>query len=403
MIENITAFIGWHEFLLVVLSMCLCWILVALRRHIPRLTGHAGHLSAVQAMHTQPRPRVGGIAIFVTLWVSLLFVPVSIADTYGRFMVAASLLFIVGLLEDLGFSISPRNRLLAAAIASLAVISLIGVWLPRADIPGLDALLLHWSVGGLFTILLTAGIANGFNMIDGANGLASLTALIAAVALSLIADQAGYTVMVQLAIMLAAGILGFLLVNYPFGLIFLGDAGAYTMGFVLSWFGIAILVNAPEASPWAILLTMFWPAADMLLAIYRRSRRKTAAMAADRLHAHQMVMRALEICVLGRKRRNIANPMSTFLLAPFILAPPVAGVVFWNQPLLAFLAAVIFGVIFFSSYATAPVVIHRYRRRVKDHRQGGRLQIDHSLNNRAENSHLLVRRPKRVTQRFRRN
>jgi UDP-N-acetylmuramyl pentapeptide phosphotransferase/UDP-N-acetylglucosamine-1-phosphate transferase len=169
--------------------------------------------------------------------------------------------------------------------------------------------------------------------------------------------------MMHLAMMVAASVLGFLLLNYPRGLIFLGDAGAYTLGFVLSWFGISILLNVPEASPWALLLTMFWPVADTLLAIYRRSRRGRDTMAPDRLHVHQMVMRGLEICVLGRGRRDIANPLTTLLLAPFVMAPPVAGVLLWDQALYSFVAFVAFLLLFFGSYMMAPRVIDAYRRK----------------------------------------
>jgi len=220
----------------------------------------------------------------------------------------------------------------------------------------------HWAIGVPLTLLVTVGIANGFNLIDGVNGLTSFTAIVASVAMSFIAQQAGYTEMIHLLMMVAAGAFGFFLVNYPLGLIFLGDAGAYTLGFVLSWFGIAVLINAPAVSPWAILLTLFWPIADTLLAIYRRFRSKADVSAPDRLHVHQMVMRALEICILGRKRRRIANPLTTLVLAPLVIAPPVAGVLLWNQNQNAFLAVLVFGVLFFASYAAAPVLIRRFRR-----------------------------------------
>lgn len=342
----------WHEVLLTLVSVFLCWALVIVAPKVPRLYGRA-HLEAVQASHSKPTPRVGGIGIFGSLAISVIFVPSEITWSYGLFIVAASVIFIVGLAEDLGFGVSPLRRLCAVCLASVLAILFLGVWLPRLDIPGLDVLMTYWFVGVPFTLLVTAGIANGFNLIDGVNGLASFTAIAAAMALGLISGQAGYSEMVHLSTLLAAGIFGFFIINYPYGLIFLGDAGAYTIGFVLSWFGIAVLLNAPEVSPWAILLTMFWPLADTLLAIYRRARGKLATMAPDRLHVHQLVMRTLEIYVLGRGKRKIANPLSTLILAPFVAAPPVVGVLFWNQTTLAFLSVVGFLVLFFGSYALA--------------------------------------------------
>jgi len=161
-----------------------------------------------------------------------------------------------------------------------------------------------------------------------------------------------------------SAVAGFFLVNFPRGKIFLGDAGAYTLGFVLAWIGIAVLNAAPSVSAWAILLTVYWPLCDTLLAMYRRSRSKRDAMAPDRLHAHQLVMRSLEILILGRGRRNLANPLTTIVLAPFVAAPPLAGVLLWNNPLLAFVFAVGFLGLFWGSYFLAGKLTRVYRRRI---------------------------------------
>jgi UDP-GlcNAc:undecaprenyl-phosphate GlcNAc-1-phosphate transferase len=353
----------WEEVSLFLVSALLCCVIVLVGPRFSRLNGRAQHLRAVQATHSRPTLRVGGIALFGAFALSVVFAPSEITGRYFMFVLSTAIIFGVGLAEDLGFAVSPIKRLYAVCLASLATILLLGVWLPRADVPGLDLLMSYWIVGVPITLLVTAGVANGFNLIDGVNGLAPFTALVAAVALGLIAEQASYSVMVHLCMMLAAAILGFLMLNYPYGLIFLGDAGAYTLGFVLSWFGISILLFAPEASPWAILLTVFWPVADTLLAIYRRTRRKVATMTPDRLHVHQLVMRALEIYVLGRGHRKIANPLSTAVLAPFVIAPPIAGIIFWDQTTMAFLSVLCFAGLFFGSYSLAFPLLRLMKRR----------------------------------------
>lgn len=349
-------------FLLFALSVCISTAIIVMWQRFPRLNGRVDDLLAIQSTHTRVTPRLGGIAIFGALCLSVIFAPFSISGAYSDFILATSLIFIVGLSEDLGLHMSPRVRLLAAVGSSLLAIWLLGVWLPRIGIPGLDGVVNYWAVGIPLTLLVTAGVSNGFNLIDGVNGLSSLTAIVTAVALSQISALAGYPIMVHLAMMVAAGIFGFFVLNYPFGQIFLGDAGAYTIGFVLSWFGISILINAPDVSPWAILLTMYWPIADTLLAIYRRSGKSTDVAAPDRLHVHQMVMRALEICVLGRARRVIANPLTTLVMAPFVITPPVVGVMLWDQNLYAFLAVMAFTALFFASYAMIPKMVRQFRR-----------------------------------------
>ncbi len=344
-----------------ILSTALCIALFLLRKRFPRLSGRSGDLKAIQSAHSRLTPRIGGLGIFAAF--AVVLIAVAQADTGSSLIfVGAALLFSVGLAEDLGYGITPRKRMGAAALASVLVIILLGQWLNRTDIPFLDPGLQFLLPGASLTILLTVGIANGFNLIDGVNGLAALAGIVAALCLATIAAEVSLTPIVQMSVLLAAAIFGFFVVNYPLGLIFLGDSGAYTIGFVLCWFGIIIIGHAPEVSPWAILLTLFWPIADTLLAIYRRVRSKSHALAPDRMHTHQMVMRALEICWFGRDRRHISNPMTTLLLAPFVTAPPIVGVLFWDASLISFLAVIVFCVLFFASYVICGRLIARFRR-----------------------------------------
>ncbi|MCH8467904.1 MAG: glycosyltransferase [Roseinatronobacter sp.] len=275
---------------------------------------------------------------------------------------ATSILFFVGLVEDLTGKVPPRLRLLAALLSSLLVIISLGLWLPRAGIPGLDGLMGNWWVGVPITLMLTAGIANGFNLIDGVNGLAAMTALIAALSFSIISHNAGLLGLSHINLMLAASVFGFLVLNFPAGKIFLGDCGAYVLGFVLSWLGIGIVINNAAVTPWAILLVLFWPVADTMLAIYRRASRRRSAMAPDRLHVHQLVMRALELCGC---RRSVANPLTTLILMPFIVVPASLGVVFWDEPLRAFLSVVFLGIGFALAYRIAFKLVWKYRAKLK--------------------------------------
>lgn len=89
-------------------------------------------------------------------------------------------------------------------------------------------------------------------------------------------------------------------------------------------------------------------------------------MKPDRLHVHQLVMRSLEIFVLGRNRRDLANPITTVILAPFVMTPVAAGVVFWNKPLAALLSFVILLALFFSSY----IFFVKFIRRIPHVREG---------------------------------
>ena len=352
--------------LLFATSGALCLALIRLAARVPRLSGSPGLLRSVQAFHLNPTPRVGGIAIFAALTLGILLMPDAILNTYISFIFSAGVLFIVGLSEDLGFGVSPLRRLLVALFASLLVVMFLGISMPRMGIPALDWLMSYWAISVALTLLVTAGIANAFNLIDGVNGLASIAAMTAAAAMGAIAHHAGHSEISTVALFLISAIMGFFVFNFPFGRIFLGDAGAYTLGFVLAWLAVALMVKVPEVSPWALLLTLFWPVADTLLAIYRRWLKQCDRMAPDRLHVHQLVLRALEIYVLGRGNRRVANPLTTLFLTPLIIAPAVLGVIFWNDVLGSFISVLVCAMVFFGAYVLAFPMLRRARRKAFD-------------------------------------
>ena len=138
---------------------------------------------AVQSAHTGFVPRVGGLAIYIAILVlipllSFGFIPLSIvfdlnAEQLTLLILSAAPVFVAGLAEDFGYSVSPKFRLIASAASSLIAILLFKVWLDSLGIPGVDTLLMFAPFGILFTIFAAVGVVNAFNLIDGLNGLSS--------------------------------------------------------------------------------------------------------------------------------------------------------------------------------------------------------------------------------------
>jgi UDP-N-acetylmuramyl pentapeptide phosphotransferase/UDP-N-acetylglucosamine-1-phosphate transferase len=167
-----------------------------------------------------------------------------------------------------------------------------------------------------------------------------------------------------MAVLLGCGIAGFWVLNFPLGLIFLGDAGAYIIGMTLGWLGVITLVNGEGVAPWSILLALFWPIADMTLAIWRRAGRNTSAMQPDRLHMHQLVMRTLNIYIFGKKKHTLSNPLTTLLLSPSVIMPPICATLLWDKQLYTFGLVLVFGVLFFLSYLKLLAYVKLKNRRV---------------------------------------
>ena len=319
--------------------------------------------SAVQTSHLNPTPRIGGLAIIIALIVAAaLSHSADNWTTFVLFLVSAMPVFVVGLAEDLGYSASPRRRLLAATVSGAVFIALIGQWVLRTGILGLDTAL-HWSPFAVaFSLFLAVGISHAFNLIDGLNGLAGFTAFAASLALATIAHQSALTEHRDILLAISAAIIGFLVFNFPFGKIFLGDAGAYAIGHMLVWMSVSILWNAPDVSPFAMLLIFFWPVADTLLAITRRFSLGKPIAQPDRLHFHQLIMRGVEIGLLGRKKRRIANPLAALFTLPFVFAPVIAGVMFALDHRAAAMACGLFAVAFIATYKTGMWIAPKLRR-----------------------------------------
>ena len=320
-------------------------------------------LKAVQSAHSQPTPRVGGLAILISM--GCVF-PLSEYFNYDisvlfPFLISLIPIILVGTSEDLGFSMAPRRRLFAIGASSILVMAFYSSWASRAGIPYIDDLFEIAPAGIALTLLVTVGVTNAFNLIDGLNGLAAFTAMTIAISLSISACIVGQIDICILSLTIIPIILGFFILNFPFGKIFLGDCGAYLLGFTLIWISIILINSENSVSPFAIILIFFYPVADTLLAIWRRKTLGKPGYLPDRLHYHQLMMRFLEIRFFGRTQRRITNPLATLALVPLITAPQVLGLLTIQDPLIAAISLFISASIFVSSYKLGISLSKRHR------------------------------------------
>lgn len=318
---------------------------------------------AIQASHVIPVARIGGLSIIISSVVAAtLFFDVHTSwPHYWLILISAFPVFVIGFFEDMGYLVRPRERILAAALSGAVFVILTGYWLPHTDIPVLD-LAMQWAPFGIgFSIFLAVGVSHSFNLIDGLNGLSGFTAIGVALSLALISKEAGIYEYFNILLFTCSAIAGFLILNFPLGKIFLGDAGAYFIGHILFWMAISIICVSPNITPFSMLLIFFWPVADTLLAIVRRLYLGVPISNPDRLHFHQLVRRGVEIILLGRKRRHISNPLATVLILPLIFAPMAVGVSLAMNRVESMLACIYFGILFISSYKACMWLARRFR------------------------------------------
>ena len=336
-----------------IVTFLICITITLLTPALFKLVQREDDLSAVQASHIKPTLRVGGLGILIGLLVGLFLLKLDrdLVSFGSIILVTAIPLVLAGFAEDIGLHLRPSFRLGAIALSSLFCAVLLPNVISKLGLIWLDDALGYYPVALLFTIFAASGVTNAFNLIDGLNGLASFTAITTSVALAAIAKIAGLDHLQYFYTLLTIVTFGFFLLNYPFGKLFLGDGGAYLLGFCLVWGGINLANQVAGLSAFAVLLIFFWPIADTMLAIWRRIKLSSPTSRPDRLHFHQLVMRFLEIRVLGRQRRQISNPLATFIIAPLIVAPQICGLIFAFEHYAAVVSSILFSLVFIMTYA----------------------------------------------------
>jgi UDP-N-acetylmuramyl pentapeptide phosphotransferase/UDP-N-acetylglucosamine-1-phosphate transferase len=280
----------------------------------------------VQKFHSNPTPRVGGIAIVAAVLVGTLMTLPGRQSLLWPLLLASTPAFVFGLVEDLTKRVSVRARLLATMACGVLGWILTGLSITDADVLGLDWLLGFTVVSVAFTAFAVGGVANAINIIDGFNGLASGTAIIILTSFGFMASAAGDADLAYTSLILAGAVLGFGLVNWPLGKIFLGDGGAYFVGFAVAWVAVLMQARHPEVSAWAPMLVCAYPVLEVLFSILRRRRRRKSAGDADRLHLHSLVKRRVVRRLLPHASKLVRNSVTGAFMWGAALLPAAIAV-----------------------------------------------------------------------------
>jgi len=232
------------------------------------------------------------------------------------FFLASIPAFLFGLTEDLTKKIGVLIRLAATFASGVLAWLLSGISLNRLDILGIDWLLGWPVISVIFTAFAVAGIANAVNIVDGFNGLASGLVAMSLAALGFVAQSVGDITLMNVCIMLFAVVLGFMCMNFPFGKIFMGDGGAYLIGFCLAWVAILLPIRNPSISPWCSLLACIYPILEVLFSIARRLSRNLHPGHPDRLHLHSLI----KVRIVRKHLASLSPVLMNSAVSPLVWA-----------------------------------------------------------------------------------
>ena len=266
---------------------------------IPRLIEFAQKLKVFdnggdRASHEGSTPFFGGIAIFTGVICSLLFW--ADIEDIQYILVSILIVFIVGLIDDLR-QITAFKKLIGQIIATLILIffgdlqidSMHGV-LGVYDLP-------IW-ISTLFTIFVVIVITNGFNLIDGVDGLAGGVGVIATSCFGFVSVMIGQNDMALIAFTLSGALIGFLKYNYYPARIFMGDTGSLVVGMILSVLAINTIkfglitedFKLPHKGPLLAIVILAIPLFDSLRVFIVRTSKGVGPFSPGRDHIHHALL-----------------------------------------------------------------------------------------------------------------
>ncbi|MET0321184.1 MAG: glycosyltransferase [Duganella sp.] len=305
------------------------------RLHGPALDAN---FVGVQKVHGHRVARIGGLAIFLAVALSSALsiwrVP-AMGQWLMGLLLCSTVAFAGGIIEDYTGRVSAAWRLLLTMGAAALGFFLLDARIDRIDWPLAVLPLAYWWLTLPLTVLAVAGIANAVNIIDGFNGLASVVCICMLLSLGYVALQVGDTFVLVAALIVAGAAAGFLIWNYPVGLIFLGDGGAYFIGFMLGELAVLLVIRNPQVSTWYPALLLIYPAFETLFSVYRRMFvRGKSPVLPDGIHLHSLIFRRVVRWAVGSKearalvRRNSLTSPYLWLFSLFAVIP---ATVFWHH------------------------------------------------------------------------
>jgi UDP-N-acetylmuramyl pentapeptide phosphotransferase/UDP-N-acetylglucosamine-1-phosphate transferase len=310
--NGVSMVIGFENYVIcVMVSFVASGLLVLLFQNFSVLKRQS--FSGPQKIHEGFVPRFGGLAISASIFSTLIFFPNVKQSLFLLLTLAAMPALLAGLVEDFTGRVSARLRLWASLFVGVIFCAVTGYSISSVNIELIDFFLSVPIISMCLTILAIASLANSINIIDGLNGLAGSSTAFMTISFGFLASQSGDHQLGIICYTLAASCFGFLLLNFPFGKIFLGDGGAYFLGSLLATIAIIIPERNADISPFSSLLIVMYPFYELCRSFVRRILTSGEHIfRADNKHLHSLVFRYMK--TRSNLSLNIQHSLSSLIM-----------------------------------------------------------------------------------------
>jgi UDP-GlcNAc:undecaprenyl-phosphate GlcNAc-1-phosphate transferase len=262
-----------------------------------------GAISEIGGRHVgnQPKGRLGGVGVLLGIVVSIAIQKwldplVGTAWDHDQrrligLILGLSLVATIGFWDDIR-RLRATQKLVAQSVAALVCYSF-GLRISGVDLPLLDPIQLGW-FGLPITVFWIVGIVNAVNLIDGLDGLAGGVLLFASVVNFMVAIGSGAVLPATLMVAVGGATIGFLRYNWHPAKIYLGDGGAYSLGFLLAVTGLLAPVQKSSTGIALLvpILALGVPVFDTLITMLRRFISRRGIFTPDRGHLHHILLDA---------------------------------------------------------------------------------------------------------------
>ena len=254
-----------------------------------------------QTLHQKSVSRFGGVAVVLSMTIVVLMAGFNWSNSlYFQVGVLSLPAFIIGFIDDLKVNIKPYIRLLSLLPVPIFYYFYFDLRVVSLDLAPLDNFLEFKIMALLFLCFAILGMINAFNLIDGINGQLGSYLISILLALNIVEYATGENVFIissefrQLTNLLLGSLLGFFVLNFPFGKIFMGDAGAYFLGAMVCW-GLIYVHLENQNSPWAVMCVLAYPFTDLAFSVLRRKFITGGdAMKPDAEHLHHVIYKRMK-------------------------------------------------------------------------------------------------------------
>lgn len=269
--------------------------------------------SSIQKIHEGEVLRIGGLFYFIPLIITFLFTENYNYSHFGPIILCSSIIFLFTLIEDIKHTLSAKFRLMILFLGSLIFVMIAN--LPEIKISYIIINHQNFIIYEALFILSLMLIMNGFNFIDGLNGLSSFNFIVILLNIYFVASLNQDKEIMELVLLLLMLSVFFLILNFPFGKFFLGDSGSYLYAFLAGTLTIVLFNRNPELPTLLAMLILAYPITETIFSICRKLINKYSPMDPDNLHLHHLVYGKLK----GSKL--LKNNLAAVFMMPFWLGP----------------------------------------------------------------------------------